>query len=168
MRQTMRLSSLLSLLTALLMLTGCGSRSTSGPAPTPSPGRGSVTLHIDAPSYRVRDPISVTVDNQSTQTISFPDHLTNCTVIQLQRQRVQPADSDGGQGGISPCLLDSPTRMHQLGPGQRLLVKLTAPQGGWPPGLYRAMLSYHAPLPTSPATTCSSPSFTVGPLAPQP
>ena len=48
--------------------------------------QGSVTLRVDASSYRTSDTITATLSNQSNQTIQFPDHLTNCTVILLQRQ----------------------------------------------------------------------------------
>src|SRR5713226_7442372 len=85
-------------------LTGCGQNGSPGggtnanPTPTnvPSPAvtntplptasTGPVTLRVGATSYHSSDTISVTLSNQSTRAIYFPDHLTNCTVILLQRQ----------------------------------------------------------------------------------
>lgn len=172
-------------LLALVVLTGCGptpltpaadlsptptTRALSSPTGTPTPAarRGSVTLHTDTLLYQTGDTISVTLNNQSTQTIYFPDHLTNCSVILLQRSKAQPLSEDGGPAGINPCQLATATRMDALGPGQHLVVKLVAPTSGWPPGLYLATLSYRTSPSAGPSTPLSSPAFTVGPPAPQP
>lgn len=169
----------------VLLLAGCGPNiiaSKAGPptsttinpssptisASTRTAGTGIVTLHTNASFYKTSDTISVTVSNQSNQTIYFPDHLTNCSVILLQRQKAQPLVSGNGQGGINPCTLGIATRTHTLGPGQRLVVQLAAPFNGWLTGFYRAMLSYSASLNADPSKTLASPAFTVGPLEPQP
>jgi len=110
----------------------------------------------------------VTVSNQSSQTIYFPDHLTNCTVILLQRSKAQSLANEGGQAGINPCQLAIATHIHSLDPGQRLVVKLVVPKSGWPTGLYLATLSYHTSPSAGPSTILSSPAFAVGPRAPQP
>ena len=101
---------------------------------------GPVTLHTNAKDYGIRATIFVTVSNQSNHTLYFPDHLTNCTVILLQRLKVQPLASDNVQAGINPCRLGIVTRIHSLGPGRRLLVRLVAPLNGWPPGFYQCRL----------------------------
>jgi hypothetical protein len=186
-----RLLSIFSALTALVLLAGCGSNttsnqtglSTSTPEPsssaatrpssttignsTAAAGTGPVTLHVDAQYYRKGDTISVTLNNQSDQTIYFPDHLTNCTVILLQRLKVQPVAGDDVQGIIDSCRLAIATRLHSLGAGQRLVVRLVASPSGWVPGLYRATLSYRTSLDADSSTTISSVVFTVGPLVPQ-
>jgi hypothetical protein len=170
-------------LTILALLAGCGPNTSDGatslPTTTTGPSTtatrastqavrtGPVTLHADAPFYRTGDTISVTLSNQSSQTIYFPDHLTNCTVILLQRQKVQPLAGENGQAGINPCRLGIATRIHSLDAGQRLVVRLVAPFNGWLTGLYRATLSYRMSLNAGPATTTYSAAFTVGPLVPQ-
>jgi hypothetical protein len=61
---------------------------------------GLVMLHTNAQYYRKDDTISVPLSNQSDQTIYFPDHLTNCTVVLLQRLKVQPLAGDDVQGTL--------------------------------------------------------------------
>ncbi len=134
---------------------------------------GPVTLHSNAKVYGIKDTIFVTLSNQSNQTIYFPDHLTNCTVILLQRLKVQPLAGESVQAGINPfginpCRLAIATRIHSLGAGQRLVVRLVAPFDGWPPGLYHATLTYRTSLNAGQSTTIYSAVFTVGPLAPIP
>src|SRR5258708_454884 len=63
---------------------------------------GPVTLYVGAQFYRTGDTISVTLSNQSNQTIYFPDHLTNCTVILLQRHKGQSVVAANGQVIIHP------------------------------------------------------------------
>jgi hypothetical protein len=170
-------------ITVLVLLAGCGPNTSTGatslPTTTIGPSTtatsastqavrtGPVTLHTDAPFYRTGDTISVILSNQSSQTIYFPDHLTNCTVILLQRQKVQPLAGENGQAGINPCRLGIATRIHSLDAGQRLVVRLVAPFNGWLTGFYRATLSYRTPLNAGPSTTIYSAAFTVGPLVPQ-
>jgi len=91
----------------------------------------------DAPTYyRTGDAIDVTLSNQSLQTILYPDHLTYCTVVLLQRQVNESWES------INLCTLMIVTRMHLLEAGHSLTVKLVAPPNQWMPGLYRVKLSY--------------------------
>src|ERR1700682_2987777 len=82
---------------AMVLLIGCGQLTTTGTTATTTPSLnatntpthtanpGPVTLHVDAQSYRSNDTITVTLNNQSNQTIYYPDHLTNCSVILLLR-----------------------------------------------------------------------------------
>jgi hypothetical protein len=130
---------------ALALLTGCGQNSSSTganqPSPTPTPTTatttGPVTLHVQAPSYQPNETIEVTLSNSGTSTIFFPDHLTNCTVIQLQHQ------VNGQWENVQKCLLMIATRLHSLNAGQSLLVKLVpALDHPWVIGDYRATLSY--------------------------
>ena len=134
---------------------------------------GPVTLHTNAKVYRIKDTIFVTLSNQSSRTIYFPDHLTNCTVILLQQLKVQPLAGASVQTGINPfginpCRLAILTRIHSLGPGRRLVVRLVAPLNGWPPGRYHATLTYGTPLNAGQSTTIYSAVFTVGSLSPLP
>jgi hypothetical protein len=143
---------------ALTSLVGCGYNTTTGttvsptvttasspPAsngtavpPTVTNETGFVTLRTDAPTYRTGDAISVTLSNQSLQTVLFPDHLTNCTVVLLQHQVNESWES------INLCKLMILTRLHSLDAGHSLTVRLVAPPNQWVPGLYRAKLSYNA------------------------
>lgn len=118
------------------LLAGCGKYSSAAkgtnatPTPVPSPTvtrtpfstatTGTVGLSVGATSYRPTETISVTLSNQSTQAISFPDHLINCTVIQLQRQ------AQGSWQNVNACLLLTPTRLYRLGAGKRLAVALVS------------------------------------------
>jgi hypothetical protein len=95
-----------------------------------------VTVGADAATFRTGDAIAVTLSNQSLQTILFPDHLTSCTVVLLQRQVNASWES------ISLCTLMMVTRMHALDTGHSLTVRLAAPSNQWLPGHHRVQLSY--------------------------
>lgn len=155
-------------------LTGCGQNAstgggtnatpppTNGPSPTaatsplPTASTGPVTLRVGATSYRASDTISVTLSNQSTRAISFPDHLTNCTVILLERQ------VNGGWQSVNVCKLMTPTRLHMLEAGKSLTVDLTPPPSLLAAGLYRATLRYgSAHTFGGPTTTLYSAGFQV-------
>ncbi len=175
-------------LICLALLAGCGSNTVTNqnglststpdhsssaavkPSPTTNPTSvartGPVTLYTDASNYGTSDTIIVTLSNQSNQAIYFPDHLTNCTVILLQRLKVQPRTGDDVQGIYNPCRLAIATRIHTLGAGQRLDVRLVASPAGWAPGIYRASLTYRTSPGAGPSTTISSAAFRVGPLVP--
>jgi hypothetical protein len=124
--------------------------------PTSGVREGSVTIRVGVPAYRASDEIMVTLDNQSSQSISFPDHLTNCSVVLLQQQVGLDWQA------INLCRLGTVTRVHLLPAGQRLIVGLLPPQRGWRPGLYHVDLQYgttnHEGLPI----TISSAEFSVG------
>lgn len=159
MLRIQRLLIIVGTIIALALLAGCKPNSTNGspppseptptattnPSPTattkssPTPSNGLVTLHVAATAYQTSDTISVTLSNQSTQTIYFPDHLTNCTVILLQHQQV-----DGNWQAVNPCRLATPTRLHTLDAGKSLEVTLLSKQ--WLSGLYHATLGYRAPV----------------------
>jgi hypothetical protein len=104
-------------LVALVCMAGCGT------------GSGGASF------YQATGTIQVTITNQSTQTISFADHRTNCTVIQLERQVANSWEA------VAPCQRMIATRLHTLHAGQAMEVTLTAPDH-WPGGLYRARLDY--------------------------
>jgi len=109
----------------------------------------------DAPTYRTGDAISVTLSNQSLQTILFPDHLTYCTIVLLQRQEDESWES------INLCKLMIMTRMHSLEAGHNLMVKLVAPPNQWMSGLYRVKLSYGTSQQSNHLITISSAVFQV-------
>lgn len=185
MRRIQQLLIMVSMLLMLAICAGCGpnfSSSATGspttpttstpPSPTATSTRGGttgpITLHTTAAFYQVGDTITVNVNNRSSQTIYFPDHLTDCTVILLQREKVQPQASGTGQDGINLCELAIVTRIHSLGPGGSLAVKLVAPRNGWLVGLYHATLSYRISSTAGSPVTITSNVFTIGPLVPQP
>lgn len=185
MRRIRQLLLMVSLLLVLGLGAGCGPNFPTGttgaratltigipPSPTVPPTLGGttgpVTLQSNAAVYQAGDTIMVHVNNQSSQSIFFPDHLTNCTVILLQREKVQPQTSGNGQDGVNPCALAIATRMHSLSPGESLAVKLVAPKNGWLAGVYHAALNYRTTPTASSSVMISSNAFTVGPLVPQP
>src|SRR5579859_7752765 len=115
--------------------------------PMPSPAatshaqpatKGAVTLQVSALSYPAGAPLVVTLSNQSSLPIVFPDHLTRCGVVLLQHQ------GNGSWETIDLCRSMIVTREHSLNAGQSLTVQLAAPNGQWAPGLYRFTLSYGA------------------------
>ena len=154
---------MIGLLLVLTPLTGCGSNATTGTAvspaasmaPSPPARTGSVTVGVDAATYRTGDAIAVTLSNHSRQSILFPDHLTSCTVVLLQRQVNASWES------ISLCMLMMVTRMHALDAGHSLTVRLPAPSNQWLPGLYRVQLSYAASGQANHVITISSAIFQV-------
>lgn len=158
-----RLPIIFGVIAALALLAGCGPYSFTGthalptattkPSPIVRPkpsatatrgvthtvSNGSVRLLIDARVHQPGDTIFVTLSNQGSTTIYFPDHLTNCTVILLQRLDPLPQ-------AVNLCKVMTQTRTHSLGAGQSLTVKLVAPPfQGWMPGFYLAKLSYRTP-----------------------
>ncbi len=145
---------------AVALLTGCGQNSssigTNKPSPTPTATTGPVTLQIGAPSYHPNETIEVTLSNSGASTIYFPDHLTNCMVIQLQRQ------VNGNWEIVQKCLLMIVTRIHSLDSRQRLMVNLVpAHNRQWLTGFYRATLSYRTSLEGSAPTFIYSAEFQV-------
>ncbi len=165
MKRICRLLVPLSAIVALALLAGCGPYSTNSsatsttpptavvksstpvkrpiptPRPTPTPlphslRTGPVTLNASASVYQPGDTIVLTLNNQSSQTIHFPDHLTDCTVILLQHL------VNGTWAPVAPCRLMTVTRLHSLNPGQVLVVRLIAPRTL---GTYRGVLVYFAP-----------------------
>ena len=116
--------------------TGSGAPPPSGGTPTPPP-TSSVTLQVGATSYPLGSVISVTIKNKSGQTIFFADHLTNCTVLLLQRQVANSWEP------VALCKLSIATHIHSLKAGESLEVKLTSSEQ-WPTGPYRARLDYGA------------------------
>jgi hypothetical protein len=170
-----RLFLLMGIMMIPALLASCGQNSSTGggtnatPTPTnaPSPAvtktpvptatTGAVSLSVGATSYHTTETISVTLSNQSTQAIYFPDHLTNCTVIQLQRQ------VHGNWENVHACLLLTPTRLHRLDAGKSLTVALVSSASRpWAVGLYHATLRYSTTQPFGgPTTTIYSAGFQV-------
>ena len=106
-----------------------------------------VTLSVDAASYHVGDPMSVTLSNHSAQTISFINLKSECSAIQLQRQE------NGNWKEVSPCPRGRDPLSYHLEAGKDLTVKLVSSSGS--AGLYRAILSYSTPGATEPLVVFS-------------
>jgi len=164
MKRICRLLVPLSVFVVLALLAGCGPYSTNSSAssttpttavvktatpikkpiptpratPTPPPHSlrtGPVTLDISASVYRPGNTIVMTLDNQSGQTIHFPNHLTDCTVVLLQQL------VNGTWVPVAPCRLMILTAFLSLGSGHELVVRLIAPRS---PGIYQGVLTYSA------------------------
>lgn len=95
-----------------------------------------MTLNTNASVYHPGATIVLTLSNQSGQTIHFPNHLTECTVVLMQQQ------VHGTWIPVAPCRLMILTAFLSLGSGQDLIVKLTAPRT---PGIYRGVVAYTVP-----------------------
>ena len=109
------------------------------PSATAAQLRGAVTLHLNNVPQHVSSSITVTILNQTNQTMLFPDHLTNCSVILLQMEPLIPGSP---WQIVAPCRSERMTLLHTLAPGKFLFVTLTPPYGQWLSGFYRAQLSY--------------------------
>src|SRR5712691_9812912 len=121
---------------AMILLGGCGFNGGTGSAPPAS-----VTLRIEAASYRMNDTVTVTIMNQSQQTVSFADHQSSCSVILLERQNGSAWDH------MAPCRLTTQTRLLSLDAGQSMRVSIPPP-GQWPGGQYHARLDFTEPAGT--------------------
>jgi hypothetical protein len=121
----------------VFLLAGCGHNVGSGttPSPTGKPPTLPVTLQVGATNYARGDSISVTIKNQSGQTIYFADHRTNCTVLLLERL------VNSSWEPVAPCKLMIATRIHSLKTGEvSTITIITSSQ--WPTGHYQARLDY--------------------------
>jgi hypothetical protein len=116
---------------------------------------GPVTLSVNASSYRASDAIVVTLSNKSAQPITFPDHLTGCSVVLLQVQ------VGGNWQPVNLCRSMIMSRLHTLNAGQSLTVQLTPP-AQWTPGTYRCRVSYGSSGAASQMDTVFSTHFIVG------
>lgn len=148
------------IVTVLALLASCGQnypgKGTGEASPQPTATSGPVTLSIGAPSYHINDTIEVTLRNSGTSSIYFQDHLTNCTVIQLQHQ------TNNSWETVNKCPLEIATHWQKLDAGQRLTVKLVpSPTRPWVTGLYRATLTYKASPTSGPSTAIYSAEFQV-------
>ncbi len=116
-------------------------------------GNDLVTLSVDAAPYHIGDPIVATPSNQGMATIYFPDHLTECTVIQLQQVNRNWEE-------VNPCLLEIATCLYRLDAGQRFDVELKSATNI--AGRYRAALTYQFRESGGPLVAIHSPEFLVG------
>ncbi len=132
---------------------------TATPAATQPSSAGGVTVQLSASGYHAHDTIVVTVTNGTSQTIAFPDHQSNCTVVLLQNQSATNWES------VSICKEMILTRILTLGAGKSQSVSLHAPGTGWQTGTYRVTFSYgvgaDAEVNRSPMADVSSPVFQI-------
>jgi len=138
----------------MFILVGCGNNAGSG---TTQPPTYPVTLQVGMTSYQPGDTISVTLKNQSGQTIYYADHRTNCTVLLVERQVANSWEP------VALCKLMIATRIHSLKAGDSSTVTLVS-SNQWPSGTYRARLDYsdRADTGSSTRTTVYSTNFRLG------
>ncbi len=139
-------------------LTGCGYNETQNAMASTSQltsTDGTVTMTINARSYRPIDTIKVTLNNQGSQAIFFVDQHTNCTVLLIQQQ------VDGKWQNIENCYVARRSIWSNLNPGQQLQVKLDPPRGNWLSGRYRINLDYSKGQASYSFNTLSSVDFQV-------
>ena len=122
----------------VLLMAACGHNASGGatPSPTEKPPTLPVTLHVVATGYSQGSTISVTIQNQSGQTIYFADHRTNCTVLLLERQ------VNGTWEPVAPCKLMLATHIHSLKTGESSTIPITTTTQ-WLTGHYQARLDYN-------------------------
>ncbi|MBA2395066.1 MAG: hypothetical protein H0V70_20240 [Ktedonobacteraceae bacterium] len=126
----------------VFLLVFCGQHMRSDAAgPTGSafssalPVRSSVTVQVGRAHYHPGNTMHLTIKNQSTTTISFADHQTNCTVLLLERRVANSWEP------VAPCQLKIMTHLSSLPAGAFFPVVLS-PSDHWLTGQYRATLEY--------------------------
>jgi hypothetical protein len=142
----------------IFLLAGCGYNAGGGTGTTPTqPPTSPITLQVGSARYQPGSTISVTIKNQSNQTVYFTDHKTNCTVLLLERQTANTWEP------VAPCRLMIATRIHSLQASDTLEVKLTT-TNQWPTGSYHARLDYSnkAGVGNAVPTTVYSSTFLLG------
>lgn len=134
--------------TAVSALTPSATRAaTASTSPIPNSHSGSVTVQISALHYHTQDTIGVTISNGTSQTISFADHQSNCTMVLLQHQNAANWDS------VNLCKLMTLTRFLSLKAGQSTTVTLHASETAWQTGTYRVAFSYNAGADSQPGSS---------------
>jgi outer membrane lipopolysaccharide assembly protein LptE/RlpB len=109
---------------------------TTSPSTTPNLHTSGVTVRVSASGYHVHDTIMVTISNNTSQTISFADHQSNCTIVLLQHQNA------ANWGQVNLCKLMTLTRFLSLKAGQSTTATLHASGTDWQTGTYRVAFSY--------------------------
>lgn len=111
---------------------------TASSSPVPGSHSGSVTVQISASHYHTQDTIGVTISNGTSQTISFADHQSNCTMVLLQHQNAANWEP------VNICKLMTLTRFLSLKAGQSTTATLRTAGTAWQTGEYRVAFSYSA------------------------
>lgn len=78
----------------------------------------------------------VTVSNHTAQTIFFPNHQTNCTIVLLQRQ------VGSTWASVAVCKEMIVTIIQTLNGEKSLTISLKAGLTPWPAGSYRVAFHY--------------------------
>lgn len=139
----------------ILALAGCGQSPQPPPSPPPTAtSNDPVHIRTNATSYQVGDTITVMLSNQSSQTIYFLNHQTNCTVVSVQLQ------TDSGWTPLNNCAAGGISSWQTLKAGESLTVMLkTSSDSRWTAGIYRAVLNYHPSSQTGPMKVTFSATF---------
>jgi hypothetical protein len=153
------------LVAATVAACGSGSASTLQPNPNPPP---SVTLTVglsdytpgSTVNYGPSDTIDVTIHNRSTQTIYFPNHKTDCTVMQLQIQITDSTTKRSTWQDTQDCAVYTASTLFSLAPQGSMPVQLPPLAGFWQRGSYQAELTY-VTQPGDPSVTITSDTFNV-------
>lgn len=109
---------------------------TSSPTATSPSATGPVTAQISAPLYQPEDTIVVTISNHTDQTIFFPNHQTNCTVVLLEHL----VGSSWEQ--VAPCKEMIMTIIQSLNGQKNLIISLRIGLTHWSAGTYRVVFHY--------------------------
>lgn len=142
---TRRLALIIFVGSALLSVSACATSTAKRAVVLPTPTKGGVSLAIDSPSYKLSQPIGVTVANGTKATYFARTDETDCTFLQLQE-----FDTKSNQWlRIGPCASPNLITTYQIPAG--VVEPLTLPPGipgdsahlnSWPAGEYRVALLY--------------------------
>jgi hypothetical protein len=109
-----------------------------------------VTVQTSASTYRPTDPIHVTILNQTTRSIAFANHQSDCTIALLQRELPDAWET------VAPCRLMTITRVFTLKPGASQVIILKGYPQPWPIGDYRIVFRYSVKTAGSPPSSSSA------------
>lgn len=108
--------------------------------PTQPPGANGVSLTIDQTALQTTGVLTVTIQNDGSQTITGTDHHTNCTMVTVQQQ------INGVWTDLAPCKQMIATRAIDLAPQKSITQHVgSGPQTAssrWASGNYRVTFTY--------------------------
>lgn len=151
------------LMALLVMLSGCGSTSSSGNAGTSTSGL--VSIHTDHSKYLSTDSIKVSIMNNLQTSIFAYDTRASCTILDLQVQ----VNGVWQATNIARCPLGRPAMRVEVPAGKTYSATIQAgylgiSQASFPVGAYRLVLGYSTSatsLPQQNTTTIYSATFSV-------
>jgi hypothetical protein len=133
------------------------------PQNTPPPDTsGKITLRLNKQHYALNESVTVTITNGLSSEINAIDHLTNCSVVTLERL------SDGKWQPLGICVLRTATRLVPIAAGASLNQTLapTSRSSGnsntWVQGTYHIVFSYGNDTSITSVAKVISPEFQIG------
>jgi hypothetical protein len=152
----------LTLLVAILIVTGCAATASSPLGSPPTATAGALRLTTDHSAYALTSPIGVTVTNAGAGDLYAIDGRSACAVIQLQRYNASAREWISVVG----CPQATSPRINRLAAGVSIPFSLAPTSSSdpnkWDRGLYRVAVAYSAnPDATTDGQIALSAGFTI-------